>query len=82
LRDAEPRGPDTILGGRILAGIAGGLGTGAASALVVAAIGTTGRAVTATGNTIGAILGVSGAQLAVLVLTADARKQSSSSTPP
>ncbi|WP_427005252.1 hypothetical protein [Pseudarthrobacter sp. H2] len=63
---------DSILSGRMLAGVAGGLGTGAASALVVAAIGTTGRAVTATGNTIGAILGVSGAQLAVLVLTADA----------
>ena len=63
---------DSILMGRVLAGIAGGLGTGAASALVVAAIGTTGRAVTATGNTIGAILGVSGAQLTVVVLTVEA----------
>ena len=61
-----------ILIGRVLGGIAGGLGTGAASALVVAAIGARGRAVTATGNTIGGIVGVSGAQITVLVLTANA----------
>jgi len=61
-----------ILIGRALGGIAGGLGTGAASALVVAAIGARGRAVTATGNTIGGIAGVSGAQITVLVLTANA----------
>jgi hypothetical protein len=44
----------SMLLGRVLAGAAGGLGTGAASALVVAAVGARGRAVTATGNTVGA----------------------------
>jgi MFS family permease len=57
-----------ILGGRVLGGIAGGLGTGAASALVVAAIGSRGRAVTATGNTVGGVLGFAGSQLVVALL--------------
>ncbi|MFV0358147.1 MFS transporter [Tropicimonas sp.] len=46
-----------ILAGRMLAGLSGGIGTGAASALVVAAIGVRGRALSATGNLAGAILG-------------------------
>ncbi|GAA0998645.1 hypothetical protein GCM10009555_098340 [Acrocarpospora macrocephala] len=57
-----------ILIGRALGGIAGGLGTGAASALVVAAIGARGRAVTATGNTAGGVLGFAGSQLVVAFL--------------
>lgn len=52
----------SILLGRILAGIAAGLGTGAASALVVSAIGPAGRSVTATGNLIGGVIGVTAGQ--------------------
>lgn len=58
----------SVLAGRALSGIAGGLGTGTASALVVIAIGDRGRSVTATGNLVGAVVGASGAQLAVLTL--------------
>ena len=54
-----------ILLGRALTGIAGGLGTGAASALVVAAIGAKGRSVSATGNLAGAVAGTTAAQLLV-----------------
>ncbi|MGO2113312.1 MAG: MFS transporter [Pseudoclavibacter sp.] len=55
----------SILIGRICAGLAGGVGTGASSALVVAAIGAKGRAVTATGNFIGGVLGAGSSQLMV-----------------
>ncbi|GEK79722.1 hypothetical protein [Agrococcus baldri] len=64
----------SILIGRSLAGLSTALGTGAASALVVAAIGAGGRSVTATGNTAGAIVGVGSAQLLVSLL-ADAAPQ-------
>lgn len=57
-----------VLAGRAVSGVAGGLGTGAASALVVVAIGDRGRAITATGNLVGAVLGAGGAQLAVFLL--------------
>lgn len=57
-----------VLAGRALAGISGGVGTGAASALVVAAIGARGRAVSATGNLAGAVLGTAASEL-VLQLT-------------
>ncbi|WP_460944175.1 MFS transporter [Okibacterium endophyticum] len=55
----------SILAGRVCAGLSGGLGTGAASALVVAAIGAKGRAVTATGNFVGGVLGAGASQLVV-----------------
>ncbi|MGZ8178194.1 MFS transporter [Williamsia sp. SKLECPSW1] len=55
-----------VLLGRALSGVAGGMGAGAASALVVEAIGDRGRAVTATGNLVGAVIGAGAAQLAVL----------------
>lgn len=58
----------SVLLGRALSGVAGGLGTGAASALVVVAIGDRGRAITATGNLVGAVIGAGLAQVAVLVL--------------
>ena len=48
-----------VLAGRAVAGVAGGIGTGAASALVVAALGARGRAVSATGNLVGAVVGSS-----------------------
>ncbi|OJY35215.1 MAG: hypothetical protein BGP11_00685 [Rhodobacterales bacterium 65-51] len=57
-----------ILAGRALQGLSGGLGTGAAAAVVVAAIGAGGRALSATGNLAGAILGTSASEL-VLQLT-------------
>lgn len=62
----------SILAGRIVAGIAGGLGTGAVSALVVAAIGAGGRGVTATANTAGGVLGVIGSQFVVASLVDEA----------
>lgn len=62
----------SILASRVLVGVAGGLGTGAASALVVGAIGAAGRSVTATGNLIGAVFGMVGAQLLVSTVGADA----------
>ncbi|WP_116130748.1 MFS transporter [Tropicimonas sp. IMCC34043] len=52
-----------VLAGRALAGISGGIGTGAAASLVVAAIGARGRALSATGNLAGAILGTAAAEL-------------------
>lgn len=55
----------SILAARVLVGIAGGLGTGAASALVVGTIGARGRSITSTGNMAGAVIGVIGAQLLV-----------------
>jgi hypothetical protein len=58
----------SILIGRALAGLSTGLGTGAASALMVAAIGARGRSVTATGNSVGAVLGAGSAQLLVSTL--------------
>ncbi|GAA1419417.1 MFS transporter [Agrococcus citreus] len=62
----------SILASRVLVGVAGGLGTGAASALVVGAIGAAGRSVTATGNLIGAVFGMVGAQLLVSTVGAAA----------
>ncbi|WP_406724498.1 MFS transporter [Streptomyces sp. GD-15H] len=62
----------SILVGRTIGGAAGGLGTGAASALVVAAVGAKGRAITATGNTAGAIAGAAGSQLLVSLLSGGA----------
>ncbi|GAA4429285.1 hypothetical protein GCM10023169_31430 [Georgenia halophila] len=58
----------SILAGRVCAGLSGGLGTGAASALVVAAIGAKGRAVTATGNFVGGVLGAGASQLVVSLI--------------
>ena len=55
----------SILASRVLVGVAGGLGTGAASALVVGTIGARGRSITSTGNMAGAVVGVVGAQLLV-----------------
>ncbi|MFE4544619.1 MFS transporter [Arthrobacter sp. NPDC056727] len=55
--------PSGLMLGRFLYGIAGGAATGSASMLVVAAIGSRGRAVTATGSIIGAFVGVVSAQL-------------------
>lgn len=55
----------SILLGRVLAGIAAGLGTGAASALVVSAIGAAGRSITATGNLVGGVIGVTAGQALV-----------------
>lgn len=62
----------SILAGRALAGVAGGLGTGAASALVVAAIGARGRGVTATGNSAGGVIGAAGSQIVFVLLGAAA----------
>jgi MFS family permease len=58
----------SILLGRAAAGVAGGLGTGAAAALVVAAIGAPGRALAATGNLVGAVLGTGASQIVVSLL--------------
>jgi MFS family permease len=55
----------SILLGRAVSGVAGGLATGAASALVVAAVGGVGRALSATGNLVGAVLGTAASQLVV-----------------
>lgn len=57
-----------ILMGRAIAGIAGGIGTGSAAALVVAALGAKGRSVSATGNLIGAVGGTALAQYCVIRL--------------
>lgn len=46
--------PWSILTARVLVGVAGGPGTGAASALVVGTIGAAGRSITSTGNIAGA----------------------------
>lgn len=64
----------TILTGRIVAGGAGGLGTGSAAALVVAAIGSRGRSLSSVGNLIGAVIGTAGSQLLVLHLGSIAAK--------
>ncbi|WP_306232871.1 MFS transporter [Agrococcus beijingensis] len=64
--------PWSILASRVLVGVAGGLGTGAASALVVGTIGAAGRAITSTGNIAGAVVGTVGAQLLVSLLGAAA----------
>lgn len=53
--------------GRALTGLAGGFGTGSASALVVTALGARGRAISATGNLAGAVVGVSMTELCILV---------------
>ncbi|WP_127817738.1 MFS transporter [Microbacterium sp. CPCC 204701] len=58
----------SILLGRAVAGIGGGMGTGSAAALVVAAIGAPGRALAATGNLVGAVLGTTASQLVVSLL--------------
>lgn len=57
--------PWAILIGRVFVGVAGGLATGAASALVVGTIGAAGRDVTTTGNLLGAVVGVVAAQAMV-----------------
>lgn len=64
--------PRSILTARVLVGVAGGLGTGAASALVVGTIGAAGRSITSTGNIAGAVVGVVAAQLLVSTVGADA----------
>lgn len=64
--------PWSILTARVLVGVAGGLGTGAASALVVGTIGAAGRSITSTGNIAGAVVGVVAAQLLVSTVGADA----------
>ncbi len=55
----------SIMLGRAFAGMAGGLGTGSAAALVVVAMGAKGRSVSATGNLIGAVIGTLFAQWCV-----------------
>ena len=55
----------SVLVGRMVAGVAGGLATGAAAALVVAAIGSRGRALSATGNLVGAVVGTAASQLVI-----------------
>ena len=57
-----------IFAGRALTGIGGALGTGSASALVVAALGARGRAISATGNLIGAVFGTGLSQLCVSLI--------------
>ncbi|NQX28053.1 MFS transporter [Microbacteriaceae bacterium VKM Ac-2854] len=57
-----------ILTGRAVAGVSGGIGTGAASALVVAAVGARGRSISATGNLIGAVIGTAFSQASIAVL--------------
>lgn len=57
-----------VLAGRAVAGAAGGLGTGAAAALVVAALGARGSSLSATGNLIGAVIGTAFAQICVAAL--------------
>jgi MFS family permease len=54
-----------IMVGRAIAGVAGGIGTGSAAALVVAALGAKGRSVSATGNLIGAVAGTAFAQYCI-----------------
>lgn len=61
-----------VLAGRAVAGAAGGLGTGAAAALVVAALGSRGSSLSATGNLIGAVIGTAFGQICVAALGADA----------
>lgn len=63
-----------ILLGRGVAGVAGGVGTGAAAALVVTALGAKGRSISATGNLVGAVVGTVFAQACVMVLSADAMR--------
>jgi hypothetical protein len=58
----------SILFGRALAGVAVGLGTGPAAALVVAAFGASGRSLSATGNLVGAVVGTVFSQLSVAFL--------------
>jgi hypothetical protein len=57
-----------VLLGRALAGVGVGLGTGSAAALVVAAFGASGRAVSATGNLVGAVVGTLFSEVVVLFL--------------
>lgn len=63
-----------ILIGRVIAGIAVGAGTGAAAALVVSSYGAQGRAISATGNLIGAVAGTVFAQVCVLLLDESAMR--------
>lgn len=64
--------PGGILGGRVLAGLAGGMGTGTSSALVVLSLGPKGRSVSATGNLIGAVVGTVMSQLCVSLMGSQA----------
>lgn len=61
-----------IMIGRAFAGLAGGLGTGSAAALVVSAMGVKGRSISATGNLVGAVIGTLFSQLCVNLLAAQA----------
>ena len=54
-----------VLVGRMLTGVACGMGTGSAAALVVAALGPKARSISATGNLVGAVIGTSVSQLCV-----------------
>ncbi|MGE7961960.1 MFS transporter [Pseudomonas sp. NPDC089918] len=63
-----------ILLGRAIAGIAGGIGTGSAAALVVAALGSLGRSLSATGNLIGAVAGTAFAQACIALWGAAAMR--------
>lgn len=68
--------PALILVGRALAGVSAGIGTGAGSALVVAALGHRGRSVTVSGNLCGAVVGTSASQVLVHWLGAGAMQWS------
>ncbi len=57
-----------ILFGRVLIGIACGLGAGSASVFVVASLGARGRSVTTTGNLVGAVVGTAASQVLVALL--------------
>ncbi|WP_374754683.1 MFS transporter [Arthrobacter sp. AFG20] len=61
-----------VLTGRAMSGVAGGLGTGAAAALVVTSLGHAGRSVSATGNLVGAIVGTVFAQACVAIYAEEA----------
>jgi hypothetical protein len=60
--------PTAVLGGRAIAGVALGIATGSAAALMVDAIGNRGRALIATGNLVGAVLGTGAALLWVFAV--------------
>lgn len=57
-----------VLLGRAMAGVGVGLGTGSAAALVVAAFGASGRALSATGNLVGAVAGTLFSETVVVFL--------------
>ncbi|QHC71806.1 MFS transporter [Rathayibacter sp. VKM Ac-2801] len=61
-----------LLAGRALTGVAVGLATGSAAALVVGALGGRGRGLAATGNLVGAVVGTALAQLVALLASVTA----------